>query len=133
MPVNTLVSDVRKVVETLRDRYGEYKLAMLYNSATLDVQTNWNLIVSSDWTDSLGIAEATQQFARELHLKLGLENRTAVSRITVLKTNDPFVRDMTHLYPVSSYQRELPLGQVVAGGITEGAGFVYYSQREVPA
>ncbi len=133
MPVFTLVSDVRKVIEILRGRYGEYKLAMLYNSVALDVPTNWNLIVSSDWTDNLGIAEATRRIAHELHLSLGLENRAAVSRVTVLKTNDPFVRDMTHLYPVSGNRGGLPLSQVVAGGITDGAGFIFYSQPEVPA
>lgn len=132
MAVFTLVSDVRKVIETLRDRYGEYKLAMLYNSAALDVPTNWNLIVSSEWTDNLGIAEATRRIARELHLSLGLENRAAVSRVSVLRANDPFVRDMTHLYPVSGNQG-LPLNQIVAGSITEGAGFLFYSQPEVPA
>ena len=133
MPVDTLVGDVRRVIETLRGRYGEYKLAMLYNSAALDMPTNWNLIVSSDWTDNLGIAEATRRIAHELHLSLGLENRAAVSRVTVLKTSDPFVRDMTRLYHVSSHQGRLPLSQVIAGGITEGAGFVFYSQPEVPA
>lgn len=133
MVVFTLVSDVRKVVETLRVNYGEYKLAMLYNSAALDVSTNWNLIISSDWADSFGIAEATRRIARELHLNLGLENRAAVSRVTVLKTNDSFVRDMTHLYPVSGHQTGLPLSQVVAGSITEGAGFIFYSQPEVAA
>jgi hypothetical protein len=133
MRVFTLVTDVSKVVEVLRSQYGQYKLAMLYNSAALDVPTNWNLIVSSGWTDDLGIAEATRRIARELHLKLGLENRSAVSRVTVLRTNDPFVRDMTHLYPVSGHPGGLPLSQVVAGGVTEGVGFLFYSQPEVPA
>src|SRR5215469_14349556 len=117
MPVFTLVSDVRKVIEALRARCGEYKLAMLYNSGALDVPTNWNLIVSSDWADKLGIAEATRRIAHELHLSLGLENRAAVSRVTVLKTNDSFVRDMTHFYHVSGHGKSLPLSQVVAGGI----------------
>lgn len=133
MPVFTLVSDVRKVVEALRGRYGEYKLAMLYNSAALDVPTNWNLIVSSDWTDKLGVAEATRRIAHELHLSLGLENRAAVSRVTVLKTSDPFVRDMTHLYPVLGSEVGIPLSQLTAGGVTEGAGFLFYSQPEIPA
>jgi hypothetical protein len=131
MVVFTLVSDIRKVIETLRGRYGEYKLAMLYNSSALDVPTNWNLIISSDWSDGLGVAEATRRIAQELHLSLGLENRSAVSRVTVLKTNDPFVRDMTQLYQVAGHQGGLPLSQVVAGGITEGAGFVFYSQPQI--
>ena len=52
MYIFTLVSDVKKVVEVLRVRYGDFKLAMLYN-AVLDVPTNWNLILASDWTDKL--------------------------------------------------------------------------------
>ena len=132
MYIFTLVSDVRRVVDALRERHGEYRLAMLYNAA-LDLPSNWNLIVSSDWTDDMGIAGATRVIANELHLSLGLENRGAVSRVTVLKANDPFVRDMTHLYNVSGKNGGVPLNQVVAGGVTEGAGYLFYSQPEVPA
>ncbi len=132
MYIFTLVGDVKKVVEKLRAQFGEFKLAMLYNSA-LDVPSNWNLIVSSDWTDELGIPEATQVIARELHQSLSLENRPAISRITVLQTGDPFVRDMTRLYPVLTSEGGIPLSQVTAGGVTDGAGFVFYSQPEIPA
>jgi hypothetical protein len=132
MYVFTLVGDVQKVVEKLRVESGDFKLAMLYNSA-LDMPANWNLIVSSDWTDRMGIPEATKLIASELHATLGLENRPAISRITVLKTKDPFVRDMIRLYPVLSRAGGVPLQQVTAGGITEGAGFVFYSQPEIAA
>jgi hypothetical protein len=131
MYIFTLVGDVKKVVEVLRNRHGEYKLAMLYNS-DLDAATNWNLIVSSEWTDQLGIPEATRVIARALHESLGLENKAAISRVTVLKTGDPFVRDMTRLYPVLSREGGIPLSQVTAGDITDGAGFVFYSQPEIP-
>jgi hypothetical protein len=132
MYIFTLVGDVKKVIEILRHRYGDYKLAMLFNS-DLDAPTNWNLIVSSEWTDDLGVSEAIKIIARTLHESLGLENKGAISRITVLKTNDPFVRDMTHIYPVPGGRGGIPLSQVTAGGITEGAGFVFYSQPEIPA
>ncbi len=132
MYIFTLVTDVQKVVEKLRVGFGEFKLAMLFNSA-LDVPSNWNFIVSSDWTDRMGIPEATRVIAREFHQSLGLENRPAISRITVLKTTDPFVRDMIHLYPVLGREGGIPLSQVTAGGVTEGAGFVFYSQPEIPA
>jgi hypothetical protein len=131
MYIFTLVSDVQKVIEVLRVRYGDFRLAMLFNSA-LDVSSNWNLIVSSDWTDRLGIAEATNVIARELHQSLGLENRPAVSRITVLKAGDPFVQDMTRLYPVLRKEGGVPLSQVTAGGVTDGAGFLFYSQPPYP-
>jgi hypothetical protein len=131
MYIFTLVADVRKVIEGIRATRGEFKLAMLYN-LDLDASTNWNLIVSSDWTDALGTPEATKIIARELHQRLGLENKAAISRVTVLKTSDPFVRDMARLYPIMSPAGGVPLKQVTAGGITEGAGFVFYSQPEVP-
>lgn len=126
----TLVTDVRLVIERLREQRGDYKLAMLYNLG-LDIPSNWNLIVSSDWSDHLGVAAATRVIAQELHETVGLENRAAVSRITVLNMADPFVRDMTRLYPVPP--GGAPLNQVTAGGISEGAAFVFYCQPEVPA
>ena len=132
MYIYTLVGDVKKVVEILRIRYGDFKLAMLYNS-DLDAVTNWNLIISSDWTDNLGIPESIRVVAKTLHENLSLENKSTISRITVLKTNDPFVRDMTHIYPVHGGHGGVPLHQVTAGGVTEGAGFVFYSQPEIPA
>jgi hypothetical protein len=132
MYIFTLVEDVKKVVELLRTEHGEFKLAMLYNS-DLSATSNWNFIVSADWTDEMGIAEATKVIAHALHESLNLSNRIAVSRITVLKTDDPFVRDMTRLYPVPGGQGGIPLSQVTAGGITDGAGFVFHSQPEIPA
>lgn len=129
MYVFTLVADVRKVIEALRATRGEFKLAMLYN-LDLNANTNWNLIVSSDWTDAMGLSEATRMIARELHQRFGLENRSAISRVTVLKTSDRFVRDIARLYPMVP-PGGVPLRQA-AGGITEGAGFVFYSQPEIP-
>jgi len=131
MYIFTLVSDVRKVVEILRGRYGEFKLAMLYNAA-LDVSSNWNLILAADWTDKLGITEATHLVARELLQNLSMENRRAVSRITILNTGDPFVRDMTRLYPVHA-EGGVPLSTITAGDVREGAGFLIYSRPEIPA
>jgi len=126
MYIFTLVSDVEKVVETLRAQYGEFTLAMLYNNE-LEAESSWNLIISAPWTDSLGVAEATRTVARALNQGLGLENQRAISRITVLKTSDPFVRDMTRLYPATPGVR-IPIQQVMAGPVSEGSGFILYSQ-----
>jgi hypothetical protein len=128
MYIFTLVTDVRKAVEELRSQFGDFKLAMLYNSA-LDASSNWNLIISSDWTDRMGIAQATKVIAKQLYDFLDLEKRPAIARVTVLKTTDAFVRDMTQLYPVLN--GGVPLQRITAGGITEGAGFVFYSQPEI--
>lgn len=131
MYIFTLVGDVKKVIEILRVQRGEFKLAMLYNS-DLEAATNWNLIISSEWSDALGIPESIRIVAKTLHENLSLENKSGISRVTVLKTNDPFVRDMTYLYPVPGGQGGIPLKQVTAGTVTEGVGYVFYSQPEIP-
>jgi hypothetical protein len=131
MYIFTLVGDVRRIIENLRINRGEFKLAMLYN-LNMDANTNWNLIISSDWTDTLGVPEATRFIARTLHEQLGLENKVAISRVTILRTSDPFVMDMTRLYPMMTPGGGVPLRQLAAGGITEGSGFVFYSQPEIP-
>ena len=136
MYIFTLVKPVSAAIEKLRRQYGDYKLTMPYNWA-LGLTSNWNLIVSSDWTDHLGVAEATKIIAHELFENLGLGEREAMSRMTVLKTTDPFVRDMTQFTtPLRldlGRSGDFLLDRVVAGEITEGGGYVFYSQPEVPA
>jgi len=122
MVVFTLVGDIEKVVETLRLQHGEFKLVMLYNSS-LGAPMSWNLIVSALWLDQMKLTESIDLIARELHQELGLENMSSVSRITVLKTSDPFVRDVTNFYPVGT-----PIPQLTAGDIS-GSGFILYSQK----
>jgi hypothetical protein len=126
MYIFTLVSDVRKVIERLRKERGEFRLAMLFNNA-LEAESGWNLIVSAPWTDHSGAATAIQTIARALHEHLGAENRNSISRITVLGPSDPFVRDMTSLYTVAG--EGVPLRQVTAGRVTDGSGFIFYSQK----
>lgn len=127
MYIFTLVSDVEKVVEGLRARYGEFTLAMLYNNA-LEANSSWNLIVSAPWTDAMGVGEATRVIAHALSEGLEMQDKPAISRVTVLKTSDPFVRDMTNLYTARSGAR-IPIAQVTTGEVTEGSGFILYSQK----
>jgi hypothetical protein len=94
----------------------------------LESELGWNLIVSASWTDEARAAASIHAIARALNEELGMENRNSISRITVLNTTDPFVRDMTSLYPVAGPDG-VPISQVTAGQVTEGGGFVFYSQK----
>jgi hypothetical protein len=129
MHISTLVDDVQKVVEGLREKHGEFTLAMLYNKGSLTSSISWNLIVAAPWTDAMGQAETTHLIAHALHDELDPDNWPAISRVTVLKTSDPFVRDMTYLYPVAS-PGGVPVGRVTAGDVDEGSGFIFYSKKE---
>jgi hypothetical protein len=125
MYIFTLVGDVEKVVERLRAEHGEFTLAMLYNSS-LEAELGWNLIVSAPWLDQMTVAAGTRLIANALNQHLNLENQDSVSRVAVLKTSEPFVRDMTNLYPVSPGSR-VPINQLTAGELS-GSGFILYSQ-----
>lgn len=128
MHISTLVDDVQKVVESLRAEHGDFTLAMLYNPAVLNASFSWNLIVAAAWTDSMGRVAAITLIAQKLHDLLEAENRSAISRVTVLATTDPFVHDMTFLYPVATPGAGVPINQVVAGDVSEGSGFIFYSR-----
>ncbi len=129
MYIGTLVDDVQKVVDSLRSKYGDFTLAMLYNSGGLIAPSSWNLILSAPWADEMGKFEATHLVAQALHDGMDAENQVAISRVTVLRTDDPFVRDMTFLYPLAPGSTGVPVAQVTAGDVTEGGGFVLYSRR----
>jgi hypothetical protein len=129
MHISALVDDVQKVVEGLREKHGEFTLAMLYNAGSLSSSSNWNLIVSAPWTDAMGTYDATHLIARTLHDEMDPTNQPAISRVTVLNTRDPFIRDMTLLYPEAS-PGGVPVGRVTAGDVDEGSGFIFYSKKD---
>ena len=63
---------------------------MLYTANSLTASSSWNLIVSAPWTDAMGKVETTHLIAHALHDGLDPDNQSAISRVTVLKTTDPF-------------------------------------------
>ncbi len=128
MYIGTLVDSVHKVVETLRSKHGEHTLAMLYNSGGLNSDSSWNLILSAPWADEMGKFDATHLVAHALHDGLDSEHQLAISRVTILRTDDPFSRDINFLYPVPPGNRGVPVALVTAGDISEGGGFVLCSR-----
>jgi len=126
MYIFTLVGDIEKVIARLGAEHGEFTLAMLYNSS-LEAELSWNLIVSAPWLDKMSMTNGTRLIANALNQGLNLENQGSISRVTVLKTNDQFVREMTNLYPVSLGSR-IPINQLNAGELS-GSGFILYSQK----
>jgi hypothetical protein len=127
MDIFTLVRDVEKVIGKLRTERGEFTLAMLYNNS-LEAKSSWNLIVSAPWLDKMTLTESTRLIANALNQNLGLENQISVSQVTVLKTSEPFVRDMTNLYPVLKPGFPIPVTQLNSGDFS-GSGFILYSKK----
>ena len=133
MHINTLVDEVQKVLDKLSAEHGEFGLAMLYNSDSLSASYNWHFIVSAPWTDKMGMVESIHLIAHALHDGMNFENRQAISRIRVLDTSDPFVQEITFLYPAISPGAGVPIGHVRAGDITDGSGFIFHSRKPAVA
>lgn len=129
MYIGTLVDDIQKVVDALRTERGEFTLAMLHNSGSLTAASSWNLIVSAPWTDEMGKFDATHLIAQALHDGMDSASQPAISRITVLETTDPFVRDMNFLYPLDPGGSWVPITHVMVEDITEGSGLLLYSKK----
>jgi|SRR5579863_5206144 len=127
--ISTTVPDVQKVVEALKHQHGEFSLAMLYKEDGLS-ETGWNLIVASPWADRLGRAEATRAVTRALSEGLNLENKQAISRITILPTKDRFVAEITARYQVASPGAGQWIQNASAAGIPIGTAFIFYSRAD---
>lgn len=127
MAVKTLVSDVRKILDQIRAARGPFVLAMLYNRAE-EANTGWNVIIAAPWADELGVADSTEAIVHELSLNLGLENKTAISRVTVLKTDDSFVRAMNDYFNLIPSQVVQPVRNIVIDGVPIGSGYVFFSE-----
>lgn len=125
--VETFRPDLQRVLQRLTAEQGGLSLAMLYKRS--DVSENaWNFIVAAPWTDRLGRAQATGVVARTLGDELGLENKQMISRVTILPTKDPFVREITSLYQVASPGAEQWVTNISAAGIPIGMGYIFYSR-----
>jgi hypothetical protein len=125
----TTSGDVQKVLEALRIQHGDFRLAMLYNEDGVS-SSGWNLIIASQWADALGKAAATGVVVNALSEGLGFENKHAISRVTVLPTTDPFVREVTSTYQIASPGASQWITNASVAGVPMGAYFVFYSRPD---
>lgn len=125
--IDTLSDEVQSAIDNLREEKGEFALAMLYNDGL--ATTGWNVIVAARWADNLGRAEAIRVVIQALRERLGEGNKQAISRITVLPTNDAFVEAITSVYQINSPGARQWVQNIVVAGIPIGVAYILYSRR----
>lgn len=128
MYIFSMVNEIRKVIEKLRQEKGDFTLAMTYGDS-LEAESGWNIIVSAPWADRLGPSAATRLVVERMHEILDSDARRSIARVTVLRTTDPFVRQMVTLYsyPVQGPGGGIPIPNLTAAD-REGAGFLFYAK-----
>ena len=109
-----LVNQLRALLEKLNDKRGPVALLML-NTFGPGFEQPWHLIASTKELDKLSRAEAIREMT-EFVREYGDESFwRALSRITVLKTQDPFVRSVNASMRVKRDAMETIYNANVAG------------------
>ncbi len=93
MDNDTLVAELQELASTLEQNEGPLALFMLLAP---DAETNdaWNVIVSAYGYDLKSRGNAVRLFSEALRKTVDNTQLPRIARVTVLRTDDPFVRAM---------------------------------------
>ncbi len=98
MAPEILVKECRHTIKKLKQEKGPISLFML-KVLEYDV-TDWNLIVSAPAYDNLRLKTALIDLVTILNQHLSRAIRRKIIRSTVLKTTDPFVKEINQVFKV---------------------------------
>jgi len=90
MVTDSLFMQAAQAIKQLAAK-GEFRLAMLLSSDT-QIPDMWNLVVSADWIDALGLRQAIGQISDALRGVLAKNNLRKIERISVLPVSDGLVK-----------------------------------------
>ena len=113
MDYEILVNELRHILTLLQQEHGHMILCML--KAVEAEMNDWNLIVSTQVYDDLSTKEALSQLVNLTNTHLSPEIRKHILRFTILKTSDPFVREMTTTYQnihIPQYIQSVYIGNI---------------------
>jgi hypothetical protein len=61
-----------------------------------------------------------------------MENRALITRVTVLSTGDPFVREVNTFYVAAAPDSHILVTNTSFGGVPVPRGIIFYSQKLQP-
>ena len=111
-----LLEEFRKIVRILRREQRRMALFMLKS----DIESYWNVIVSTPEYDSLTAKKALKHLISILRSNLSREVLRRIIRLTVLKTDDPFTKGMNRTFDVRNSEKYIR-SSVVSGIYIENA------------
>ena len=97
MDQKALVEDLKGLFREVDSQYGPVALMMLLAS-DLEREDAWNLIVSTKEFDRTSRGDAIGKMTELLATVLQRKNWEKIIRVTVLKTDDPFVQEMNEIF-----------------------------------
>jgi hypothetical protein len=97
MDQEILVKDLRKLYRELDRQYGPVALMMLLAPDAF-LEEAWDLIISARGFDPITRGEAIRKITELLSSIVDRKSWQKIIRATVLKTDDPFVREMNRSF-----------------------------------
>jgi hypothetical protein len=117
MDQEVLVNQLRKLARTVEKKAGPIALFMLL-APDIETEDAWNLMVSARGLDEQSRATAIKQLTEWLRHDVDESHWPRFSRVTVLRTDDPFVkavnkafrarRSVVNLQSVNLFGVEIP-------------------------
>ncbi|WP_195953554.1 hypothetical protein [Clostridium saudiense] len=123
MDKKILVESVRKFTDYLVETNGEVKLSLLLpNDESID-STYYTFVISAEWLNNRGIREPIAYIFDKMIDLYNEEIYKYVSRVTVLNTNDPFVKDISFLEKVHNDIK--PIYNINVNGVEINYGVLF--------
>lgn len=94
MVTGQFYQQVTDAIRTIAARRGNFTLAMLLPSSSHDAD-EWNAVFSAVWLDPLSLREAIKVMMNGLEKQLDRSAFSRLQRVSVLRTTEPFVREVT--------------------------------------
>jgi hypothetical protein len=126
MAKEELVADFQTFAKALEETAGPVSLLMLM-PVEPGTEQAWILLVSARTFDGQSQRESIKKIASYLNSSLSDAVRPSVKRVSILKSDDPFVRAMNStVYAEHSF---IDLASTVVGGVEIPRAIVFESKR----
>ena len=126
MDREVLVEQIRKLERELRKRRGPVAPLMLV-SPDPSIDGDWNVVVSAKGFNRISQAEGIRQLITLMRRVLAKELWPRIKRVTVFRTDDPFVVAMTAAFHTTRTVLDLHSRQVV--GLEIPSGILFTSKK----
>ncbi len=132
MAYENLVEEVLTVVRRLQQEKGELSLAMLVTDSWGE-DASWTLLVSAQWMDNMSRKEVIGHIISLLRKHLSRKNWSSILMVSVLRSDDSFVRSMNRSFSVTNSTATIQNLEIDGIELTRGVIFECHPPKGVAA
>ena len=100
--VTDIINKIRKSLMEFSGSGNQYSLLMLMPEQPHNMESQFGLLLSATWLNTLPYHETLKKLIELLRRKLSWEEYRKIENIYLVHTDDPIVKNMTRLYQVNN-------------------------------